>query len=511
MSLFRRNTKEANLIIFFTLLKLSLHLLANANYGFHRDEFLYIVLGEHLDWGYKEVSPFIALVAKTSSILFGESVFGYRFIPALFSAGIVFLVGLTTFTMGGKRFAITVACLGAIVSPAFLASGYLFQPVVFDQFFWVLSAYLLVRYIQIKKTSTLYWLGLALGLGVLTKYTMALYAAGLLLGLLISGQRRLLLNKHFIATAIIAILLIAPNFLWQITNDFPELKHLQELKETQLNYVKPLDFILQQCIIHATGILVWLPGLFYLFISRVRGKFMLLSIAYLVTMTMLVILHGKIYYGFGAYPVLFAAGGLAWQRVLNRVPKTFKYAITCIALLPALVFLPIAIPILPFNTALGFFAYFKEKGLDFPLKWEDQKIHATTQDYADMLGWDEIAQHVNKAYQSLDDEERKQTTLFAQNYGQAGAISQLGKQYHLPPVVCLNSSFSIWAPDSIQTQHIIYVHEGVDNLNDVYKSAIKIGEVVNPYAREKGTTIYLLSGPTIDINQRYRTELKEVR
>lgn len=512
MSVFRRKRKEAQLILFFTGLKLLIHLFANSNFGFHRDELLYLALGDHLGWGFKEVPPFIAFISWISTHVFGDSVFATRLLPTLAGAAVVYLTGLIVIALGGKRLAISVACLGLIVSPAFLASQYLLQPVVFDQFFWVLSAYFTVKYIQCRQVYYLYWLGLAIGLGMLTKYTMALYAGGLILGILLTGQRKALFNKHVLGAAVVALIIFLPNILWQINHNLPVITHMKELRETQLEYISPVDFVLEQLLVHVTGVLIWLPGLIYMFFSRVRSKYKFLSAAYLITIFLLILMHGKGYYSFGAYPVLFATGGILWQKALSRLKERISYSILTATLLPALVFIPIAIPILSFNTSLKFFEFTSQKiGISFPLKWEDQKFHATTQDYGDMLGWDEIALNVNKAYTSLSAEQKESTTIFASNYGLAGAIDHLGKPFDLPKAVSLSSSFTLWAPDSIDHEYLIYVDSDINDIGKAYGTAVKIGEISNPFAREKGTGVYLLSKPLANINPRYRKELLERR
>lgn len=129
------------LIFVFVCLKVALNLFAAPHFGFHRDELLHLALASHLDWGYKEVPPFIALLAKISLTFFGDTVFAARILPTLAGGLIVWVTGLITIEFGGKRFAVSLACLTLIFSPAFVASDYLFQPVVFDQLWWVLSVF----------------------------------------------------------------------------------------------------------------------------------------------------------------------------------------------------------------------------------------------------------------------------------------------------------------------------------------------------------------------------------
>src|SRR5476651_1068760 len=143
-----RKSTYASFILIFVFIKVVLNLFAIGHFGFHRDEFLHLVLADHLDWGYKEVPPFIALLAKLTITLFGNSVFAARIFPTIFAGLIIWFTGRIVVEFGGRRFAITLACLALIFSPAFAASDYLFQPVVFDQFWWVLTVWLFIKYLN---------------------------------------------------------------------------------------------------------------------------------------------------------------------------------------------------------------------------------------------------------------------------------------------------------------------------------------------------------------------------
>lgn len=511
MSFYKRNRKEIQFVLFFTFIKLVLHFAANHNFGFHRDELLYLALGEHNDWGFKEVPPFIAGISWLSVHLFGDSVFAARIFSTLFGALIVYLTGLTVLALGGKRLAIAIGCLAVIISPAFLASGYLLQPVVFDQFFWVLSAYLIIRYIRTYQNQYLYALGFAAGFGMLNKYSMAFYMVALLTAILLTPQRKMFLNKAWLAAAAIALLIFLPNLIWQINHGLPVIKHMNELKETQLNFLSPVDFVLQQLLVHATASIIWLTGFIFLFVSRSLKPFRFLGLAYIIVILLLIFLQGKSYYSFGAYPVLFAAGGMAFSRLLSRLQTGWKYAVLIVILLPSIFFIPIAVPVLPFTTTLKFFRFTADKmKLTFPLKWEDQRYHATTQDYADMLGWEELAIGASKAYLLIPESERLQTTIFASNYGQAGAVDHFRKKYNLPATVCLSSSYALWSPDSIQTRHFIYIDdEYPDDLEPMFKKMTKVSQIKNPYAREKGSSVYLFSYPLKSLQPVYQKHRQE--
>jgi hypothetical protein len=505
---YRRHKKEIHLILFFVALKLGLHFLANSRFGFHRDELLYIALGQHLDWGFREVPPFIAGVSWLSNTLFGDSVFGFRIFSTLASATIVLLTGLMVLAMNGKRPAILMACLAVTFSPAFLASGYLLQPVVFDQLFWTAAAFLVVVYITTHKTRYILLLGIVAGLGMMTKYTMAAFLLALFIGLLMTPQRKFLWNRNWLLATAIGLLIFLPNLIWQVRNDLPVVRHLRELKQTQLDHILPQEFLIQSFLVHGTLGLVAIFGLFYILVSKRNNRFRFIGISFILLIGLMLLLKGKVYYAFGAFPMLFAAGGMAYQYAARRLSGTFATGSQVLLVAPCLLFIPVVIPILPVETTLRFFQLMRASDLTFPLKWEDQRLHATTQDYGDMFGWQDMADYSVRAYNQIPADERRFTTLIADNYGQAGALDHLGKS-RLPRTVCLNSSFALWAPDSIETRHLIYIDHDISDLIPLFREVKVIGEVTHSLAREKGTKVFLLSYPMKDINSLYRTAKME--
>jgi hypothetical protein len=484
--------------------------LAISHYGFHRDELLHLALGDHLDWGFKEVPPFIALLAKITTSVFGDSVFAARIFSTIFSGLIIWFTGQIVVELGGRKFAITLTCLALIFSPAFAASGYLFQPVVFDQLWWVLTVYLLIRYINTSSPVYIYLLGAVIGVGLLTKYTMAFFAIALILGLLITRQRKILWNRHILFAALIAFLIFLPNLIWQFQHHLPVVTHMKLLRSQQLEYITPLDFIKQQLTINGIALIIWLVGLGFLLFSKRLRNFQFLAFAYILVFIFLLEMNGKSYYLFGAYPMLFAAGGYGFERWMKARGYVFRTAVVLLSTLPDLLLLPLVLPVFPINQTVSWF-----KMLHISPTWEDQKMHPLTQDYADMFGWDEIAQKVAKAYHSLTPEQQKNTQVYADNYGEAGALHHFSKLYNFPDAASLSSSFTLWTPDSLNARYIIYVDD--DNGGNIKKfqpyleSYTKIGEVEFPYAREKGTGIFLLINPKPELNEVYMKELAKKR
>jgi len=492
-------------ILLFVLLKVGLNLLAMSHFGFQRDELLHLALGDHLDWGFKEVPPFIALLARISTTIFGDSIFATRIFSTLAGGLIIWFTGKTVEAIGGKKFAVALACLTLILSPAFAASDYLFQPVVFDQLWWVITAYLVIKYLNTSQPKYMYLLGVVIGIGLLTKYTMAFFAIAMILSLLLTRQRRILWSKPVAIAALIAIVIFLPNIFWQFRHHLPLFTHMKNLREQQLNYIKPSDFIKQQLLINGIALFVWLGGLLFLLFSPGQNKYRFIAFTYLLVFIFLLEMNGKDYYIFGAYPMLFAAGGYCFEQWLKN--KTLRGLVLAFLTLPNLVLLPLALPFLPIDQTIAAFKF-----VHLAPTWEDQKQHPLSQDYADMFGWDELGEKVARAYKSLTPEQQKHAQIFADNYGDAGAVYHYGKAYGLPEVASLNSSFTLWAPDSLNAHYIIYVDDDgggnvTGRLAPYVERFIKLDEIKSPYAREKGTTIFLLINPKPALNMIYQKEL----
>jgi hypothetical protein len=492
-------------------------LLAISNFGFQRDELLHLVLADHLDWGYIEVPPFIAFLAKITISVFGRSLFASRIFPTICSGVIVWLTGLITVEFGGKKFAIALACLALIFSPAFAASGYLFEPVVFDQLWWVLSVWLLVKYCNTSANKYLYFLGIAIGMGLLTKYTMAFFMFALIGGIIISNQRKLLLNWHVLGAASTALLIFLPNLIWQLQHHLPVINHMKTLQDEQLNFIKPSDFILHQLVFNGLVLLMWLTGFIFLLFSPGLRKFRFLSFSFILIFSFYLLMRGKDYYLLGAYPMLFAAGSFGFESWLKTSGFVLRAVTIVFFTLQNILVLPIALPILPLNQTIAIFRAAQKRFsfLNFIVIWEDNKIHPITQNYGDMLGWEELTAKVAKTWRSLTPEQQTHTQIYADNYGEASAIAYFGKQYDLPTVVSLDSSFALWAPDDLNGQCIIYVDDkGGENLKKLRlnpQDYCKTGSIENFLAVEKGTGIFLLKHPDATVNQNYKEELAKKR
>jgi 4-amino-4-deoxy-L-arabinose transferase-like glycosyltransferase len=296
------------LLLSLALMKLLIHFYTNGNYGIHRDEFLYLAMGDHLSWGYLEVPPSIAVFAKLTQWLWGDSLFAIRFFPAVLGSLVVLLTGLIVWELGGNRFAMLLAGVSMIIAPVYLRAHTLFQPVVFDQFYWVLGFFLLILLINNVQRHYLWvLLGVVGGLGLLNKYSMFFWGFALLVGLLLTPHRKHLLTRWLWIAAATAFVLFLPNLIWQISHGWPVFEHIRKLNEYQFSNLTHADFLLGQVLImHPATFPVWLLGIGYFFFKKIARPFRILGWMYLTILLVLIIFTSKHYYLAPAYPVLLA-------------------------------------------------------------------------------------------------------------------------------------------------------------------------------------------------------------
>lgn len=487
------------------IVKLALHYYSHDFYGLHRDEYLYLAEGDHLAWGYLEVPPMIAVLGKLARGLLGDTIFAVRFFPALVGAVSIFLVGAMTRDFGGRKQAQLIAGGAFLLSPAYLGSNNLFQPVSFNQFCWLLSAFLVVRIIKYQRPTYWYALGIVAGLGFLTKYSIVFFLLALAAAFLLSKERKQLLSPHPYLAVGLALLIASPNLYWQYSYDWPVIRHMDELARTQLVYMTPTDFLLPQLMFHWSGTLVWAAGLWALLRVKQLAPYRLLGWAFLLTLGILLLLSGKAYYTIGAYGMLLAAGGVMWERWLGRFAWT---------LLPAMLVLnapiiPYGLPLMSVEKMQAYCSYFKDHyGLTGPLRWEDGVIRTLPQDFADMHGWEELPAKVATFYHSLTPEQQSKTMLYADNYGQAGVLNFHREEYGLPECLSFSSSFTMWIPQEVDFDHQLQVYDEWHPTSEFFNEMIFVDSIAHPLARDPGY-IFFKTQATMDVRAVWREIVKE--
>lgn len=488
-------TKKAEaywpLILLLAIIKFVLPLfLQSGYYELQRDEYLYYAQGQHLDFGFLENPSLISLLAGISS-LFGGGEAWIKFWPCLFGSGTLILACLIAAELGGKIFAQFLAGL-AIMCGAYMRANFLFQPVMLEIFCWTLSLYFLVRYIRNKDVASIYGLAFSLALGWWAKYSVLFLVVAVIFALLLTRQRTIFLRKHFWLAALLALIIISPNVWWQYNHNWPLIHHMKELRETQLQYVSPLEFLKDQLLMLFPVIFIWIGGLTY----SIRWKELLpLAIVYITVIVLLMLGQGKSYYTLALYPAVLGAGAVAIEKLFTRL-YWMRYVITAFILFISIRTIPILLPVWEPGRLAQFYredSFGKVAGRE----WEDQQEHALPQDFADMTGWKELSQKAEQLYLTLPDTTRANTLIFCDNYGQAGALKYFGKDaIFQSSVISANGSFLLWMPHPLYFRHLIYVHapepDSDRRLFALFKDISVKDSVTNVYSRQFGNQVILL-------------------
>lgn len=504
-------SKPNTLLLLLAFLKFILpFLLQSSVYQPHRDEFLYLAEGYHLAWGFMEIPPLLSVFAWLTKF-FGEGIFWIKFWPSLFGAFTFILTGKIIISLGGKWFALLLVFF-AFVTGAFLHTNYLFQPGFLEIFFWTAMAYSLIIYFQTDNNKWLYLFGISIGFGVLSKYSAAFFVVSILLGLWATSQRKIFKNKHFYFALLLAFVIFLPNLIWQWVHHFPVVYHMKELQQTQLQYISPAGFLINQLMLNLSCVFLWIAGLIWLAFSRSAKPFRFIAWAYVFVIILFLLGHGKDYYTLGVYPVLFSFGGYQLEKITSEKRRFLRYIFVAFILFIGYYSVPILLPIFKPAKLAAFYQrkYIEKTGA---LKWEDLKNHPLPQDFADMLGWEEMAKKTSLAYNSLDSNEKKSTIIFCDNYGQAGALNYYAKRYHLPEAYSDNASFLYWIPDSMQVENIVLVTDDKDEMQHSFirdfQSAELKDSITSLYAREKGSLIIVLKSPNADFKKFFKEKIKK--
>ncbi|MGO9480298.1 MAG: glycosyltransferase family 39 protein, partial [Candidatus Kryptoniota bacterium] len=382
------------IMLSFAAAEVLLHLYTNAfaGYGYFRDELYYIACSRHLAAGYVDQPPLSSVILFISVKLFGDSVFALRLLPAIVSGITVFLGGLIARKLGGGPSAIALACLSITIAPEFLGTNAIFSMNGFDWLFWSLAVYILVLIIENesadekKESGKLWiWLGIVLGIGLLNKIDVLWLGSGMFVGLLLTPQRKHLATKWPYISGVLALVLFSPYIIWNFTHNFATLEFIHRASSIKYSSQNPVIFITDTIkSLNSWSLPVWLAGMWFLIFNKEGKRFRLIGFIFVVTFFILIInWHSKAEYIAPAFPIVFAAGGVMFERIGSH--KWFawtKYAMPALVTFYGLVSLPFALPILPVDS---FIKYSSALGVK-PSSSEAQHLSDLPQWYADMFG-----------------------------------------------------------------------------------------------------------------------------
>lgn len=488
------------------LAKLVLHIYFNNRYGYFRDEFDYMACGDRLAWGYVDQPPLIPFLIHISRAVLGDSLRAIRFLPALFSSLLVVQTAVLAREFGGRRFALLLSAVTILIAPQYLSNGSLLTTNCVEPNLWMGCAYFAV--LAVKRNNPRYWLwfGVVAGLGLEEKYSIAVFGFGIVVGLLLSPQRRVFLNPWIWIGGAAAFLIFLPNLLWNIHLHWPFIELMHNIRAEGRDVVLPFGqyFFQQTILVHILNTPIWLAGLFALLFTNRFRSYRFLGWCYIVCFTTFFLLHGKNYYLAPVYPMLLAAGAVVIESAIDPLKDTqpqsrarlswLKPVILTILLVSGAHIAPITVPVL---SPQHFLAYTKTLPFKLPVMEYHHARAALPQWYADQFGWNEIVAETAMAWNQLTPEERQDENcgIFAQDYGQAGAIDFLGRQYGLPQSLSGHQTWFLWGPDHYSGQCMIVLDDGRERLEELWDHVEYVGtSAENPYALEQRIPVYICRG-----------------
>lgn len=476
-----RRALASTLVLSIAAANLIFHLLIANRYGIFRDELYYLACSEHLDAGYVDQPPLIAFIAWIARHLFGESLVGLRFLPALAGATTVWLTGKLAGELGGRTFARALAALAAFAAPVFLLMHHWLTMNAFEPLIWLGCAWCIVRAIHRDEPRYWLWFGVLIGIGMENKYSTAFFAFAVGAALLVTPQRRFLANRWIWIGAAWALLIFLPNLIWLIRHDFPFLELMHNIRRGHRDVVRgPLAFIADQAMIMNPILFpLWASGLGWLCLSRQGNRFRILGWIYALLLVVFIVLKGKNYYLAAAYPMLFAAGAVAFENLGRARLRWSRPIYVGLVVVTTCLLAPLSAPVLAPENYIGY-----QKALGFePPKAENQSTGPLPQHFADEFGWEEMAREVGRIYNTLPPEQRAKTAIFANGYGQAGAIDFFGKKYGLPKAISNHQSYWLWGPRDYTGESVIVLGSDGTGDREHFATVEAAGRTDHPYSR----------------------------
>lgn len=474
----------------------ALHLATSTRYGYFRDALYYLACSEHLAFGYVDQPPLIAFVGWVVRHTIGTSLPALLFLPALAGASRIVLTAILARELGASRFGVVLAAALSATPAVWWVIDHQFAMNCFEPLLWGGLAFVVLRLIKTGNRKLWLLFGVISGVGLLNKYSIVFFAASLIAGLLLTSQRKLLFTPWIIAGGAIAFLIFLPNFIWNIQHGWPFLELMRNVRATGKDIILPPGrYLIQQVLMLNPGSFpFWFGGLLFLLFSRHAKNYRALGWTFVIVIGAFMITHGKDYYSAPAYVMLFAAGGVATERLLAglKYQAVLKPACFILLLLAVLPLLPFVLPVLPIDQFVRY-----QTILPFDISKTERSFigESLPQYYADEMPWPGMVETVARVYHSLTPEEQKRTAIFGNNYGQAAAIDFFGPQYGLPKAISGHQNYYLWGPRDYNGDIVIVLGDLEESAREHFNSVTVAATLNNPYAyRYENRSILLCRG-----------------
>lgn len=498
------NSSPASLwpwIYIIALVYFALHLATSTRYGYFRDALYYLACSEHLAFGYVDQPPLIAWLGWFARHALGTSLPALLFWPALAGAARIVLTAAFARELGAGRFGTILAAALAATPGVWWVIDHQFAMNCLEPLLWGGLAFVVLRLIKTQNPRLWLAFGAIAGVGLLSKYSIVVFATALIVGVLLTRQRKILFTPWILAGGAIAFLIFLPNLIWNIQNNWPFLELMRNVRATGKDVVLPPgEYLFQQVLMmNPASFPFWFGGLLFLLFSRDARVNRALGWAFVITIAFFMITHGKDYYAAPAYVILFAAGAVATERLLasglfarKKLQPALRVACFIWLVLGVGPLLPLVLPVLPIDR---FIRYQSHLPFEVP-KTETSFVGETLpQYYADEFPWPGMVEAVARVYQSLTPEEQKRTAIFANNYGQAAAIDFFGPKYGLPKAISGHQNYFLWGPRDYTGEIVIVLGDEESDAQEHFDSVTVAATLNNPYAyRYENLPILLCRG-----------------
>jgi len=461
---------DFGMLVLMGLAGIVLHTLVNGQYGFHRDELLTYSYARHLEWGYVVYPPVTAFLGRVELILFGTSLRGFRFFAAVAQGIVMVLAGLATRELGGKREAQLVAALAAGIAGPSLFSGSFMSYSSFDFLWWVLVAYFVIR--LLKSDDARWWvaIGAAIGLGMMTKYTMGFLVLGVVGGMLLTPARKYLKSPWLWCGAAVAIVVMLPNIVWEVQHHFVALEWLKSIHARDIRWGWTDNFLLGQLwkCANPMTLALWCAGLWYLFAVPDGKRYRMLGWMYVIPLFAFLVAKGRDYYLAPAYPMLLAAGavwGEQWVRSLStRSALAVRRTTWQVLMVAGLITAAVALPVAPLNSA-----------------WWRIADGMMGGNFNSEVGWPDVVEIVAKVRDSLPAQDQATLGILAGDEGETGAVNLYGPAYGLPRAISGMNSNWLRGYSDPPPQTVIVIGEHRDFVEQNFESCVLAGHLTNRY------------------------------
>ena len=477
------------------LMRVAVHFAIGSGYGLFRDEFYYLACGARPDWGYVDQPPLVPLLARLASAVWGYTTITageLRTLSALAAAGVIVLAGLMAREFGGGRFAQGLAALAVFCGPFFLATGDLFETVVFDELCWALTTWLVLRAWQRAPGPGWVLVGLAAGIGLEVKFTMGMLGLGLAAALVLepTGRRHLRTIWPWLGGAL-ALVLLAPNLWWQHAHGWPTAEFIHNNNAWTRKEWSVGKFALSQLeYLNPAGLVLAVAGLWRIFSRQGdggRGP----GWIFVVSLAVLLVTRGKPYYLGSAYAALLASGAVAaedWtaERLAQDRGRWIRPATVAGPILLTLPLVPVVLPLVP-RAALA-------------RSW----VAGLQHDYGEMFGWEELTAQVEDVFRRLPPEEQASAAVLTANYGEAAAIEHFRRlPARVMPVVSKHNNYWFWGPGPTDSQTLIVVgRRHPEQLKEYFGQVETAGLIDNALGienDERGRGIFVCRQPRVTL------------